>query len=62
MSVDPRGPIRTAIKVTPTASVTYVELSCGHVAELATHFHYKTGSDQRCFTCRKEAELLDTLK
>ena len=48
---DPRGPIRQTIAIEKTASVSLVTLSCGHVASLAPHFHYKIGSDQHCFEC-----------
>lgn len=56
---DPRGPMRTAVAVEPTPSATLVTLSCGHVASLAQHFHYKVGCEYRCHTCGQRDRVVD---
>jgi len=50
---DPRGPLRTTMKVErdPDGGPVRLTLICGHVGECANHFSYKTGADHRCFTC-----------
>ena len=60
MSIDPRGPMRTVVSVEGEASVTLVTLSCGHVGNFATHFHYKVGSATHCIECRRDDETRTT--
>lgn len=54
MSVDPRGPSRIIVAVETWSGPTIVTLSCGHRVERASHFSYRTGDMDRCFTCKKE--------
>lgn len=55
---DPRGPVKTAVRVFRTSRATLVTLSCGHVASLASHFTYRVGRDYHCYTCGR-MELIE---
>ena len=55
---DSRGPIRQIIEIQADREslsggnvITPVLLSCGHIAQFNTIFHYKVGDDHRCFDC-----------
>lgn len=56
-AIDPRGIVRTITKVEedPHGAPTLVTRDCGHVGEMASHFHYKVGSQQHCYQCGVEA-------
>lgn len=52
MSADPRGPERTVVAAERKPEATYVTLKeCGHVRPMNQIYHYKIGSQVRCFEC-----------
>jgi hypothetical protein len=52
-NTDPRGPLRTVVKVEPTPKITRITFDCGHVGQFAQHFTYRVGSQMRCIRCIK---------
>ena len=54
MRPDPRGPTRTIVAVERRPDRTDLLLSCGHTGRFNQTFHYKVGSDTRCFACREK--------
>jgi transposase len=47
------GPQRKIVSVDDSGpGWTLVTNSCGHVAQCASHFHYKIGTEHSCFDCR----------
>jgi hypothetical protein len=49
---DPRGPERDIIGLAQeNGGPVFATLSCGHVAELVNHFHYRAGGRHRCVRC-----------
>ena len=56
MSADSRGPVRFISEVRrdpDNGRVTVTLKPCGHVVERVSHFSYRIGEPDRCFTCAK---------
>lgn len=52
---DPRGPIQTVTAIRDRdGGHYYLDLDCGHSAEVVGHFSYRAGGTHRCHACGKE--------
>ena len=52
---DPRGPIRTVNAIRDRdGGHHYLDMDCGHAAEVVGHFSYRVGGTHRCHACDKE--------
>jgi hypothetical protein len=56
VEIDPRGPTRKieAVHIDTNGGNTTVDLSCGHSEERVSHFSYRVGEYDRCYSCLKQ--------